>query len=89
MSPVSASFSISGSSIWLFLDFDFFFFEPLDFELFSFDVFLVGEFERDRDRERDLGVVEFGGGETRRWFVERFEFRFEVLWFWITSYDTV
>ena len=91
MSPVSASFSISGSSIRLCLDFDFFFFELLDFELFSFDVFLVGEFERDRDRdlERDLGVVELGGGETRRWFVERFEFRFEALWFWITSYDTV
>jgi len=68
VSPVSASLSISGSSIRLCLDFNFFFFELLDFEIFSFDVFFVGEFERDRDRdrERDLGVVEFGGGETRR-----------------------
>ena len=81
MSPVSASLSISGSSIRLFLDFDLFFFELLDFELFSFEVCLVGECDRDRDRdrERDFCEVEAGGGETRRCLVDRFEFRLEVL----------
>ena len=70
MSPVSASLPLSfpGSSIRLFLDLDFFFFELLDFELFSVEVFLVGECDRDRDRDldRDFRVVESGGGETRR-----------------------